>query len=136
MDLSSMPMGALAETMRISLFLDGDTLVGTMPVEGNTQPYGILHGGATAVLVETLGSVASALAAPGRLPVGIELSVTHHRSASQGTVTGRAEIMAAADVAAPLAWYSNLSLAIVLVCYSSCLIFLPPWCRLLASLSC
>lgn len=86
-----MPMGALAQTMGIELTLDGDTLVGTMPVEGNTQPYGILHGGATAVLVETLGSVASALASPGRLPVGIELSVTHHRSASHGVVTGHTE---------------------------------------------
>ena len=85
------PRGALAETMGIEMVLDGDVVVGTMPVEGNTQPYGILHGGATAVLVETVGSVASAAANPGRFPVGIELSVPHQRSASEGTVTARAE---------------------------------------------
>lgn len=90
-DLSQAPRGALAETMGIELSLDGDVVVATMPVAGNTQPYGILHGGATAVLVETVGSVASAVASPGRFPVGIELSVTHHRSASQGVVTARAE---------------------------------------------
>ncbi|MEI2641949.1 MAG: hotdog fold thioesterase [Candidatus Nanopelagicales bacterium] len=92
-DLTQAPRGALAETMGIQLFRDGDVVVATMPVEGNTQPYGILHGGATAVLVETVGSVASALANPGRFPVGIELSVSHHRSASQGTVTARAEAL-------------------------------------------
>lgn len=90
-DLSQAPLGALSEQMGIRLYLDDGIVVGTMPVEGNTQPYGILHGGATAVLVETVGSVASALANPGRFPVGIELSVSHHRSASQGTVTARAE---------------------------------------------
>ena len=92
-DLTQAPRGALAETMGTQLFRDGDVVVATMPVEGNTQPYGILHGGATAVLVETVGSVASALANPGRFPVGIELSVSHHRSASQGTVTARAEAL-------------------------------------------
>lgn len=64
-------------------------VVGTMPVEGNTQPYGILHGGASAVLAETLGSVGSAIhGGPERYPVGIELSCSHHRSATAGTVTG------------------------------------------------
>lgn len=90
-DLAQAPLGALAETMGISLSLDDGIVVATMPVAGNTQPYGILHGGATAVLVETVGSVASAIASPGRFPVGIELSVSHHRSASEGTVTARAE---------------------------------------------
>ncbi len=65
--------------------------VGTMPVEGNTQPYGLLHGGASAVLAETLGSYAAAQhAGPGRHAVGIEISATHHRSASTGVVTGTA----------------------------------------------
>lgn len=89
------PRGALAETMGIELSLDEDVVVGTMPVAGNTQPYGILHGGATAVLVETVGSVAAAMSSPGRFPVGIELSVTHHRAASEGTVTARAETLQA-----------------------------------------
>lgn len=64
-------------------------LVGTMPVEGNQQPYGLLHGGANAVLAESLGSIGSVVHAPeGHLAVGIELSCTHHRAARAGTVTG------------------------------------------------
>ncbi|HWG60189.1 MAG TPA: hotdog fold thioesterase [Streptosporangiaceae bacterium] len=66
-----------------------ERVVGTMPVEGNTQPYGLLHGGASCVLAETLGSVGSALhAGPDRFTVGIEISATHHRAASAGVVTG------------------------------------------------
>ncbi|HEY8373071.1 MAG TPA: hotdog fold thioesterase [Pseudonocardiaceae bacterium] len=68
---------------------DPDRLVGTMPVAGNRQPYGLLHGGANAVLAETLGSIAAALhAAPERIAVGLELSCTHHRAATDGVVTG------------------------------------------------
>src|SRR5262245_39888954 len=64
-------------------------VVGTMPVQGNTQPYGLLHGGASCVLAETLGSTGAALqAGPGRVAVGIEISATHHRAASAGQVTG------------------------------------------------
>jgi uncharacterized protein (TIGR00369 family) len=66
-----------------------DRLVGTLPVEGNRQPYGLLHGGASAVLAETLGSVAAALhAGPSQVALGIELNATHHRAATSGTVTG------------------------------------------------
>ncbi|QQQ74858.1 hotdog fold thioesterase [Saccharothrix sp. 6-C] len=68
---------------------DADRLVGTMPVKGNRQPYGLLHGGANAALAETLGSVAAAMhAAPERLAVGLELSCTHHRAVTEGVVTG------------------------------------------------
>ncbi len=68
---------------------DADRLVGTMPVKGNRQPYGLLHGGANATLAETLGSVAAAMhAAPERIAVGLELSVTHHRGVAEGMVTG------------------------------------------------
>ncbi|GLZ36734.1 hotdog fold thioesterase [Actinokineospora sp. NBRC 105648] len=67
---------------------DPKRLVGTMPVKGNLQPYGLLHGGANAVLAETLGSVAAGLNAPeGKLVVGLELSCTHHRAARAGIVT-------------------------------------------------
>ena len=60
-----------------------------MPVEGNTQPYGLLHGGASVVLAETLGSVAAALhAGPGRIAVGTDVSATHHRAARSGRVHG------------------------------------------------
>ncbi|TXR57679.1 hotdog fold thioesterase [Quadrisphaera setariae] len=65
---------------------------GTMPVEGNTQPYGLLHGGASVVLAETLGSVAAALGAgPGRVAVGVDINATHHRAVRSGVVTGRTE---------------------------------------------
>ncbi|MEW2296411.1 hotdog fold thioesterase [Streptomyces sp. NPDC006743] len=64
-------------------------VVGTMPVSGNRQPLGILHGGANAVFAETLGSVAAFLhAGPGGNAVGVDLSCTHHRWVSSGTVTG------------------------------------------------
>lgn len=90
--LRSAGVGALAETMRITVEMDDHIVVGHMPVAGNTQPYGILHGGATAVLVETVGSIAAALSSgPNHFPVGIELSITHHKSASTGAVTARAE---------------------------------------------
>ena len=59
-----------------------------IPVVGNTQPFGLLHGGASAVLAESVGSVLANLnAGPGRFAVGIELSCTHHRSARDGWVT-------------------------------------------------
>ncbi|MBC6451165.1 hotdog fold thioesterase [Actinokineospora xionganensis] len=67
---------------------DKNRLVATMPVKGNLQPYGLLHGGASAVLAETLGSIAAALNAPeGKVVVGLELSCTHHRAAREGLVT-------------------------------------------------
>jgi 1,4-dihydroxy-2-naphthoyl-CoA hydrolase len=69
--------------------LSHDEVVGTMPVAGNRQPYGLLHGGASAVLAESLGSTLAALhALPERFPVGLELACTHHRSATDGLVTG------------------------------------------------
>ncbi|WP_143737403.1 MULTISPECIES: PaaI family thioesterase [Microbispora] len=65
-----------------------ERVVGRMPVKGNTQPYGLLHGGASCVLAETLGSTGAALhAGAGRIAVGIEISATHHRSATSGHVT-------------------------------------------------
>ena len=70
-----------------------ERVVGTMPVEGNTQPYGLLHGGASCVLAETLGSLGSALqAGPGRVTVGIEINATHHRAVRSGLVTGIATL--------------------------------------------
>jgi uncharacterized protein (TIGR00369 family) len=63
-------------------------VVARMPVKGNTQPYGILHGGASCVLAETIGSVGSALhAGPDRITMGVEINASHHRSASEGYVT-------------------------------------------------
>jgi uncharacterized protein (TIGR00369 family) len=69
-------------------------VVATMPVAGNTQPAGLLHGGASCVLAETLGSVGAALhAGPGRTPVGTEINATHHRGAVSGDVTGVATLL-------------------------------------------
>ncbi|MEU5055679.1 PaaI family thioesterase [Streptomyces sp. NPDC057684] len=66
-----------------------ERVVGTMPVEGNTQPYGLLHGGASAVLAETLGSVGSMLhGGSTKIAVGVDLNCTHHRGARSGLVTG------------------------------------------------
>lgn len=66
-----------------------DRAVATMPVAGNRQPYGLLHGGANAVLAEQVGSVAAALhAGADRMAVGLELSCTHHRAVTEGSVTG------------------------------------------------
>ena len=66
-------------------------LVARMPVEGNTQPYGLLHGGASVVLAETLGSIGAGLhAGPTRVAVGLDINATHHRAARSGFVTGTA----------------------------------------------
>ncbi|MCX6401592.1 MAG: hotdog fold thioesterase [Propionibacteriales bacterium] len=83
-------MGALNQRMGVELVeIAPDRVVATMPVEGNTQPYGLLHGGASVVLAETLGSIAAALnAGPERFAVGTDINATHHRSARKGLVTG------------------------------------------------
>ncbi len=66
-----------------------ERVVATMPVEGNTQPYGLLHGGASVVLAETLGSIGAALhAGKDRIVVGTDINATHHRAARAGLVTG------------------------------------------------
>ena len=90
MDVRSFPMGPLVEALGIVLLEAGPAqVVGTMPVAGNTQPAGVLHGGASVVLAETLGSVGAALhAGAGRAAAGIEVSATHHRSVRSGLVTG------------------------------------------------
>ncbi len=82
-------MGALADRMGIEVVeaVPGRVVL-RMPVAGNTQPYGLLHGGASAVLAEHAGSVAGALhAGRGRMVVGLDLSCTHHRAVSDGFVT-------------------------------------------------
>jgi 1,4-dihydroxy-2-naphthoyl-CoA hydrolase len=80
----------LTERMGIKITeWDPERVVGTMPVACNRQPFGLLHGGANAVLAETLGSSAAALwSLPGRIPLGLELSCTHHRAATDGELTG------------------------------------------------
>ena len=88
--LANMGIGTLIERMQIELVeASAQRMVARMPVEGNTQPYGLLHGGASAVLAETLGSVGAVLhAGEGRIAVGVDLNVTHHRAVTSGFVTG------------------------------------------------
>lgn len=83
-------MGALAEKMGITFTeFTVERSVGTMPVEGNTQPIGLLHGGAYVVLGESLGSMAANLyAGAGKIAVGVDINATHTGSATSGTVTG------------------------------------------------
>jgi uncharacterized protein (TIGR00369 family) len=85
-------MGALNEKMGVVITeVSRERITATMPVEGNTQPYGLLHGGASVVLAETLGSIGSAMHAfPDKIAVGVDINATHHRSATSGTVTGTA----------------------------------------------
>ena len=85
----------LIEQMGITILeATAQRVVGTMPVAGNTQPLGLLHGGASCVLAETLGSLGSALhAGLDRVTVGIEINATHHRAASAGQVTGTASLL-------------------------------------------
>ena len=82
MDPHSTPIGQMAQRMGIVLVEVGAVrTVGTMPVEGNRQPFGLLNGGASMALVETLGSIAANVhAGEGRYAVGVEISGSHHRS--------------------------------------------------------
>ena len=82
-------IGALDKKMGIEIIeASPERLVGTMPVEGNTQPIGLLHGGANVVLAESLGSIGTQLhAGADRKIVGIDVNATHHKSATSGVVT-------------------------------------------------
>ena len=72
--------------------LTPERVAGSMPVEGNTQPYGLWHGGASCVLAETLASIGSfahaRAVAPGSVAVGVDLNATHHRPVRSGRVSG------------------------------------------------
>jgi uncharacterized protein (TIGR00369 family) len=82
--------GALDKKMGIEIIeASPERLVATMPVEGNTQPLGLLHGGANVVLAESLGSIGTQLhAGASRRIVGVDINATHHKSATSGLVTG------------------------------------------------
>lgn len=88
--MQRMSLGPLADKMGIKLTeLSAERAVATMPVEGNTQPIGLVHGGAYVVLGESLGSTAANVhAQPNGFAVGIEINATHHKSATEGVVTG------------------------------------------------
>lgn len=88
--------GELAEKMNIEfLELSPEHSVARMPVEGNRQVTGILHGGAHVVIGESLGSVSAALhAGAGRMAVGIEINATHSRSIAEGFVVATCTALA------------------------------------------
>jgi 1,4-dihydroxy-2-naphthoyl-CoA hydrolase len=93
MDLSDLPHQPLHDKLGIKITeLTPERVVATMPVEGNTQPFGVLHGGASAVLAEGLASLGAWAHAqrqsPGALALGVDLNATHHRAATSGLVTG------------------------------------------------
>jgi 1,4-dihydroxy-2-naphthoyl-CoA hydrolase len=87
--------GTLPGRMGIKILsASASRVVATMPVDGNTQPHGLLHGGASCVLAETIGSLGAFLhAGADRMVVGIEISATHHRAARDGEVTAVATLV-------------------------------------------
>ena len=91
-DLIVLAKNTMAEYIGIEFTAIGENfLKGRMPVDHRTnQPYGLLHGGASCVLAETLGSIASALVIDRSsfICVGLEINANHIRSARQGFVTG------------------------------------------------
>jgi uncharacterized protein (TIGR00369 family) len=99
--------GILGEKMGIELIeVTAQRVVGRMPVAGNTQPFGLLHGGASLVLAESLGSIGAVMhAGQGQIAVGIEINATHHRAARSGFVTG---IATALSLGKTLATYEVL----------------------------
>lgn len=91
--LARIPSAALHDRLGIELLeVRPDRVVGRMPVEGNTQPYGLLHGGASCALAEGLGSYAATLhglsLSPEQVAIGVDINATHHRAVRSGHVTG------------------------------------------------
>lgn len=86
----------MMETLGIRFTEIGDDwLRGTMPVDHRThQPYGLLHGGASVVLAETLGSSAAMLSLdPSEVAVGLDINANHIRGVRSGIVTGTAHMV-------------------------------------------
>jgi 1,4-dihydroxy-2-naphthoyl-CoA hydrolase len=83
--------GGLGERMGVKIIeASAERVIATMPVEGNTQPYGLLHGGASCVLAETAGSVGAVLhgkTVDRPFAVGVDINATHHKGVRSGTVT-------------------------------------------------
>lgn len=92
---NAMAPNSLIESLGIHFTEFGDDwLRGTMPVDHRThQPYGLLHGGASVALAETLASVAATCCVdPGKeMAVGLEINANHVRAVTSGTVTGTAK---------------------------------------------
>lgn len=89
---SDLALGALDAKLGVEVLeASADRVVAAMPVQTNTQSFGLLHGGASAALAEAVGSWAAVIhAGPGRTAVGVDLNVTHHRGVTTGRVTATA----------------------------------------------
>ncbi|MGH8086101.1 MAG: hotdog fold thioesterase [Lysobacter sp.] len=125
--LNQLSRGTAMEPLGIVFTEVGHDFVrGTMPVDERTrQPYGLLHGGASVLLAETLGSSAGNLCVPdGKLCVGIEINANHVRAARDGSVTGTARPVHVGgrtqvweirieDAAGELVCISRLTLAVI-----------------------
>src|SRR5437660_12694388 len=89
LDVGNLPMGGLMSRLGME-FVEAspDRVVARLPVEGNVQPYGILHGGATAALCETVASVGTAVqVGADKRVTGVELNINHLRAVTSGKVT-------------------------------------------------
>ena len=90
--IAHLPPSVLDQRMGIEIVeATRDRVVARMPVEGNTQPLGLLHGGASCVLAESAGSIAATIhGAPTHYAVGVEINCSHHRGVREGFVTATA----------------------------------------------
>ncbi|MEN1958323.1 hotdog fold thioesterase [Luteimonas sp. MJ204] len=125
--LNALSRGTAIEALGIEFVDIGDDhLVATMPVDARTrQPYGLLHGGASVLLAETLGSSAGNMCvAEGEVCVGLEINANHVRAAREGVVRGTARALHIGrstqvweirieDARGRLACISRLTLAVV-----------------------
>ncbi|MHA2788344.1 PaaI family thioesterase [Corynebacterium sp. S7] len=89
-------LGELDKKMGVEILEESaERVVATMPVEGNTQSFGLLHGGAMACLAEAVGSWAAVIHAStlGKVAVGVDINATHHASGREGLVTATATVL-------------------------------------------
>jgi uncharacterized protein (TIGR00369 family) len=102
--VNALAAGSLHERMGVVFTeISRQHAVARMPVAGNTQPYGLLHGGASVVLAEGVGSfLAVVLAGPGRAAVGVDINATHHRPVTSGWVTAVATPLAVGRTSASI----------------------------------
>jgi 1,4-dihydroxy-2-naphthoyl-CoA hydrolase len=126
--LNAMRSNTLLETLDIQVTEIGDDFLrGTMPVDARThQPYGLLHGGASVALAETLGSLAAMMCADAsrEVAVGLDINANHLRAVTSGLVTGTARPLHVGrstqvweirieDAAGKLVCISRLTMAVV-----------------------
>lgn len=92
-ELWTITLGELDEKMGVRVLEESaERVVATMPVEGNRQSLGLLHGGAMLALGEAVGSWAAVIHASsmGKVAVGVDVNATHHKSSKTGTVRATA----------------------------------------------